>query len=445
MTTRETLEANSQGNIPQAGENAPGNVLEVPSCTIEDIDRAVFNLFNRDLPLFHTIKNSTSRVPVIFAGGERFALIARKKPLRDKNNALILPVVSIMRNSVIAENEMGMASNQVVPHTIKKSLSRKDPRYQRIINKLGLNNSDDMPSTSAFLEGDKTQPLTGAQPGRVASRQTASQVPLGVRRGNLLSPKIDNNIVEVLEIPPVQFVTATYDVTIWTQYVQQMNNLTMAIMTNMQSYSGRTFRLETPKGYTFVAYLESGFEPGNNFDDFSDDERIIRTTITLKVPGFLLGETYTGSPNRIRSVASSPQVTFELDMVNGEVEIPGKTSNIPSSNPNDYLLDDRRVDAPLPGQSIGGSAARSATDPRFPEQVQGQNDTALIGGITNDIVAYPTNYASGSLERGGSGTPDRIPVLTRETNPFSGEVEETRTYLKTRTSRNGETVYREVI
>ena len=445
MTTRETLEANSQGNTPQAGENASGNILEVPSCTIEDIDRAVFNLFNRDLPLFHTIKNSTNRVPVIFAGGERFALIARKKPLRDKNNALILPVVSIMRNSVVAENEMGMASNQVVPHTIKKSLSRKDPRYQRIINKLGLNNSDDMPSTSAFLEGDRTQPLTGAQPGRVASRRTASQVPLGVRRGDLLEPKIDNNIVEVLEIPPVQFVTATYDVTIWTQYVQQMNNLTMAIMTNMQSYTGRSFRLETSKGYTFVAYLESGFEPGNNFDDFSDDERIIRTTITLKVPGFLLGETYTGSPSRIRSVASSPQVTFELDMVNGEVEIPGKTSNIPSGNPNDYLLDDRRIDAPLPGQAIGGSATRSATDPRFPGQVQGQQDTALIGGVTNDIVAHPTNYASGSLERGGSGIPDRIPVLARETNPFSGETEETRTYLKTRTSRNGETVYREVI
>jgi hypothetical protein len=73
-----------------------------------------------------------------------------------------------------------------------------------------------------------------------------------------------------------------------------------------------------------------------------------------------------------------------------------------------------------------------------------KQDTALIGGITNDIVAHPTNYISGSAERGGSGTPERIPVVVTEKNPFSGENEEARSYLKTRTSRNGETVYREV-
>jgi hypothetical protein len=444
MSTRETLESASQGNTPVAGENASDAILDIPSCTIEDIDRGVFDLLDRDLPLHYTYKKRTKRVPIVFASGERFALIARKKPLRDVNNALILPVISVMRQGVEMSNEMGLASNQAVPHVVRTKLSRKDPKYQRIVNKLNLKNSDDLPSSDSFIQSDKTQPLTGAKPGRFASRRPGSNTPLGVRRGNLLSPELDDNIFEVTEMPPVQFITATYEVTVWTQYLQQMNEIMMAIASNMQSYSGRSFRLETKKGYTFVAYLDSNFDPGNNFDDFTDDERIIRTSFTLKVPGYLLGSTYKGAPNRLRRTMSSPQVTFEANFVSGEVEYPDKISNIPSGDSADYLLDDRNINAPLPGQSIANSST-AATDPRQPGANNlDKQDTALIGGATNDIVAQPVNYVSGSAERGGSGTPERIPVVVTEKNPFSGENEEARSYLKTRTSRNGETVYREV-
>ena len=444
MSTRETTEALRQGTIPIDRENASDTILELPSCTIEDIDRAVFDLFDRDLPIHYTYKKKTKRVPVVFAAGERFALIARKKPLRDKNNALILPVVSMMRQGVVSQNEMGLASNQSVPHVIKKQLSKKDARYQRIINKLGLVSSDDLPTKDAFITtGSKA--YQNAQPGRIASRRAGSLVPLGVRRGNLLDLDNKNNIFEVIEMPPVQFISATYEVTIWAQYIQQMNDIEMAIMSNMQSYGGRTFRLETKKGYTFVAYLESNFDPGNNFDDFTDDERIIRTSFSLKVPGYLLGETYPGAPNRLRSTTSAPQLTFGMNFVNGEVETQVKNSNIPSGDPNDYILDDRSIDAPLPGQSIGGAKSRSSTDPRHPGVTNfDQEDTALIGGTSNDIVSYPA-FVTGSQERGGSGTPVRTTVLETEVNPFTGDNEDVRSYVKTRTSRKGEVVYREVI
>ncbi len=443
MSTRETIEAQSQGNIPTAGENATDAILEVPSCTIEDIDRGVFDLFDRDLPMHYTSRKQTKRVPVIFAAGERFALIARKKPLRDKNNALILPVLSIMRSGISADNEMGLASNGSVPHVVQKKLSRKDQRYQNIINKLDLRNSDDMPSELSFLDTDGKN-NQNAKPGRFASRRDSSLVPMGVRRGNLLKPDLKNNIFEVLEIPPVQFITASYEITIWAQYVQQMNDLLMAIFSNMQSYAGRTFRLETKKGYTFVAYLESNFDPGNNFEDFTEDERIIRTSFSLKVPGYLLGETYPGAPNSLRKFISAPQVSFEMDFVTGELQNKAQ-SGIPSGDPDDFILDTRRIDAPLPGQGFGASS-NSPTDPRHPGVKNlGQEDTALIGGATNDIVAYPVNFLSGSNEHGGSGTPPRTTIVVQEKNPFTGDTEDTRSYVKTRTSRNGETVYREVI
>ena len=179
-------------------------------------------------------------------------------------------------------------------------------------------------------------------------------------------------------------------------------------------------------------------------EDFTDDERIIRTTFNLKVPGYLLGETYPGAPNRVRRFISSPQVSFEMNFVDGAVQT-NVSTGVPSADPEDFILDNRTIDAPLPGQGIGVSS-NSPTDPR---QVGiknlGQEDTALIGGVTNDIVAYPVNFLSGTNERGGSGTPPRTNVIVQEQNPFTGETEDTRSYVKTRTSRNGETVYREVI
>ena len=264
----------------------------------------------------------------------------------------------------MAENEMGLSSNQAVPHIIRKKLSRKDAAYQRIVNKANLKNSDDLPATDALLQSDKTLPLTGAKPGRIATRREPYPSNQSIRRGELLKKDIGDNIFEVIEMPPPQFITASYEITIWAQYVQQMNDITMAITTNMQSYSGRTFRLETKKGYTFVAYLDSNFDPGNNFDDFTDDERIIRTSFSLKVPGYVLGQSYPGSPNRLRKLMSAPEIKFEAMLQDTGRDVNPRNVGIPSGNPDDYILDDRNIVAPLPGQSVAGGNSRSLTDSR---------------------------------------------------------------------------------
>ena len=66
------------------------------------------------------------RVPVIFATGERFAVLRRKKPLRDKAGALILPLVSIMRTDINQKPDGGMGPGQGGPSIIKKKLSKDD-------------------------------------------------------------------------------------------------------------------------------------------------------------------------------------------------------------------------------------------------------------------------------------------------------------------------------
>ena len=81
-------------------ENKLTEDFDLPSVGIEDIDRAVFNLFDKDIS-FDVDRNGTmEKVPVVFASGERFALTRRKNPIRDNNNTLILPIISIVRGEI---------------------------------------------------------------------------------------------------------------------------------------------------------------------------------------------------------------------------------------------------------------------------------------------------------------------------------------------------------
>ena len=55
------------------GTNEPDYVI--PSCGLEDLDKSVFDLFDKQIPLFHELHGSVEKVPVIFATGERFAIL----------------------------------------------------------------------------------------------------------------------------------------------------------------------------------------------------------------------------------------------------------------------------------------------------------------------------------------------------------------------------------
>lgn len=369
MSTTSQIEAKSHISTPEKSENMSSEFLDIPSCTIEDVDRAIFNLFNVSLPLLYTQRNDTRRVPIIFATGERFALIARKQPLRDRSKALILPVISIMRSGLTLGSEIGMATAPDIRQIIKRQLGKEDAYYQKMINKLDLQNSDDLASRAAFLD---LQEELGTEPGRIATRRSSEGISdaESVRKGNLLTSRLGNNIYEIYEMPPPVYFTATYDITIWTQYMQEMNNLLAVIATESHFYAKPSFRIETEKGYYFVAYLDSTISPGNNFEDFSEEERIVRSTLTLKVPGYFLGSSYKGAPNKIRRYVSAPQVSFDTSI--GE-DPDSSTKGIPSGEPSDYILSDTHTpDDPNIGQFVGG--ARPVVDPK--------NSTTTIGGFS---------------------------------------------------------------
>ena len=153
MPTRYNTIAYKNGSLDlgYSSEDIPED-FHIPPCTIEDVDRALFNFFNEELPLFYKRGKSMKRVPIIFATGERFAILARNKPLRDKAGAIILPLVSILRTGIDQSGAKGATQAQQAPMIIKVRLSKEDPRYQRLQNRFGFDNDDSI----AVRPGNKT-------------------------------------------------------------------------------------------------------------------------------------------------------------------------------------------------------------------------------------------------------------------------------------------------
>lgn len=313
------------------GQNIPTD-FNIPSCGIEDVDKALFTLFDKSIGFSIEAKNKVSQVPVIMAIGERFALVKRRQPIKDKQGALILPLISIRRTGL--EQKKWSLPLDIGDMIIKKRLDASDRSYQSIINKLQLKHQSNMTSVEHFLDSSTK---TVANPGTFASRRVTS-----LRAGDSgLGSELGTNIFECITIPFPQFYIAKYEIVFWTQYTQHMNTMLETLMASYHA-QGEQFRISTDKGYWFVAYVDVDMSPADNFEDMSETERIVKYTFSVTVPAYIVAGKRPGQMSPFRKYLSAPQISFGLEDLNGQVFI--KTSDPTAANDIDkFVLDDVNV------------------------------------------------------------------------------------------------------
>lgn len=409
--------------------------FSIPSCTMEDADRAVFDLFDKELPLQFVQHDEVKRIPVIFATGERFAVLNRKEPLRDKNKTLILPLISIMRTGINQQPDNGHGPGQMHPTKLKIKVSPESDTYKRLVNKLGLVNQDNVASNSHIVGA----PGEGTLPGTVGSRRASARGTETPTSGPRLSPDLLDNIYEIITMPPVKYYQATYNITIWSQFFKQMNDIITVIMSTYQNNYGRTFRLETSKGYWFVGYISSEFSSGENFDDLTDSERLIKQSFDIKVNAYLIMPDYPGSPNGLRRKVSAPNIEFKVEEIKSK-PYESLSANVASGSPLSYILDDlSTVGDGIPGQALGSNEAASGL--------------ARVGeNLPESSVIDDSNLSHGAPVVGGfSGSSSNLFFHREEVDPFTGKRKKIIVAaVKQRPDgstqgRQGETVYREAL
>ena len=327
------------------GTNVPDDFF-IPPNGIEETDRALFNLFDKKIAFEVEVNSQVTKVPVVFSSGERFATTRRRQPIRDRNNALILPIVSIHRTSIIHDpNQDGyntaISFRKQGDYVIKRRLSDKDRQYQKLINKLLLKNQDDVASLNNFSDtGDF--PKQNAIEGRVASRREKGNMSRNISTtGQLLKNNLGENIFEIITIPYPKFITIQYELIFWTQYMTQMNHLIESMMSRFDG-QGHQFSMTTQNGYDLVAFLKSPMTAEDNFSDFSSDERIIKYAFNISVPTFIIAPQQPGLSSPFRRYYSAPSIEFGIKQVSTEVF--DESPNVPADNNiNDFILSDVQI------------------------------------------------------------------------------------------------------
>ena len=303
------------------GNNAPED-FDIPSIGIEDIDRAIFELFDKKLSFEVKHKGSLQKVPVIFASGERFALTRRKNPIRDKENTLILPLISIMRQNIDfspsqANKKTAIAFREQQNYVIKYRLSERDRKYQNIINKQNVKNQINVSSAKNF---SLSTPAPGsiAKPGTVSTKRAGTASRFSSLAQLSLGEELGKNIFEVIQAPYPEFVAVTYDVIFWTQYMQQSNQMLETLVVSFTG-QGEEIPIVTSGGYELVAFFSGPFaNSGTNLDDFTESERIIKHTFSVTIPGYIINPKHPGMPKMLRSYVSAPNLSFGANI--GDVE-----------------------------------------------------------------------------------------------------------------------------
>lgn len=307
MTVR--WQAGDQNGVPSGydSHDVPASAA-VPPCGIEDVDFGVFKLFEKEIGFQVTSTKGDVKtvipVPVRMGVGEKWAANKKNRPSRDKQGTLILPLISIRQTGIeqsVENDQKGRGVNQATGEvTFRRRLSPEDRDFQNLVNKLGITNQRNLPYSSS-------------QANQVGSRRQVGRAKWNApaRAGAWLSPELNSqNVWEFIVIPSPQFYTVNYEVTFWTQYRTQMNQMIQRLMAAKLPQLP-AFKVKTQPGYWFVAYTNDDYKSEDNFDDIVDNERIIKYTFTIKVPAYTVAPDESGMKASARRYISCPEVSFE--------------------------------------------------------------------------------------------------------------------------------------
>ncbi len=201
---------------------------------LKDIDTAIIGHMNNIMKPRVKEANEMIKVPVVYGNEERWRSVRGRGTLRDRNGAIILPVIVIKRTSLAFDENMPMSFDMDVQgkfiSVIRSSTGwSKNNRYSRF------------------------NVLTGKKP-----------------------------IQEFVKTGMPDFVTCEYTIVMMTSYMEQMNDLNTLMIEHLETYWG------DQTSYRFLTGLGGGISNEEQME--SQGERLIRNEFSMTVKGYMIPE-----------------------------------------------------------------------------------------------------------------------------------------------------------
>src|SRR6056300_205389 len=223
----------SQRNTFNRGTKLSRNNDDVKNISvgIMDMDSAIMYYFNEVIKPSVEVNNEKVKVPCIYASPERWVTISKQGYLRDKKRQIIVPLIVFKRTGMSRDDNMPIDKLDANDPNLFYSFEKKFTQHNRY---------------------DKFSVLQNISPGR-----------------------------EYYNVAMPDYVQLSYEFTIWTSYIDQMNSIVEKINYSDGAYWGE------PGKMRFRTRIDS-------FSDAStiDGERLIKTTFSLTLNGYLVPETF---------------------------------------------------------------------------------------------------------------------------------------------------------
>ena len=221
----------------------------VPS-TLETIDQAL-NDYIRGLNIFATTNKGFKAVPVVWTSASRAHHIKNNPELRDTFGRIILPAIAIERGNVT-----------------------KDPARRAAIYGNVLPNEDGGTITIARrIKQDKTSNFASADAKRLFKQKNF--------------PSKNKKIVyETITAPIPVYVDVDYEISLRTEYMQQMNQIMSPFLTTGGAINYFSLRAD---GHHFEGFIDPDYAFETNSSDLGADEKMYETSVSIKVLGYLMG------------------------------------------------------------------------------------------------------------------------------------------------------------
>jgi len=220
--------------------------------TLETIDRSVHE-YIKNLNLQVETNKGSIPVPVLWGTSERAFLSKKSQDERDQQGALIFPAISIKRNAITKPQ----SSPGVFVGNVLEVPDYKGGAFE--ISKI-LNQA----KTSKFANADAKK-ITGQE---------------NYPRSN------KKRILKIITMPVPVNIEVTYEITIRTDFQQQINDLIFPFITSPGTVRAVLLRSGDHK---YEGFFDNQYQSQDNLTSFENEERKFETKISLRVVGYLVG------------------------------------------------------------------------------------------------------------------------------------------------------------
>jgi len=240
--------------------------IEIMPSTLETIDGAMMRFIDEELNLYATTNSGFKKTPVIWVSAERAYQLKHNKDLRDTEQTLILPLITVNRASVTKDpSRKGSIFANLYPVA--------DPKGGTITIARELNQKKTAEFQNAFA-------ARKYGPDKNVSSKMANT--------NKRNMTVQRAVYETITIPIPTWVMVNYEITLRTEYQQQINELVQPFIT-IPGNSRMPKRISFENHY-YELFIEGDIVNGSNMTEMGMEQRNFEHTINIEVLGYLIGQ-----------------------------------------------------------------------------------------------------------------------------------------------------------